>query len=788
MAIPFPNPVDILRPALAPILVIIALLLAIKIVPPFVRRLRQRAYEQVVTGESRRLEIVIGRGQPGTTEAAVTLTRGLHPGRRMGATTWWPLGWPPFELRTVWRNGKLVWQIEGGRQLLRLAEASLTSLYPGIELRKVPRRDDPAVWSAVGALRLSASWPIGEPGVAGSAVLSRLATLLSSTRPTGAEVRLRVLGRSIDPKAWQRSLYPETVGRSIASYVAEDVFDTIFNRPPGNDQPQPTVLSPLERDAQQRKRTGRVGFEVGLFVEVAGTDSKSARDVLRDVLEFTTALGDGHQAIDWQLRQGAVTTPRRFQLADWEVAQLWYLPDAAFEAARLPRERPLAPPAPIVRSGPALTIGETRGGPLQLPIASLARHMALVGSTGSGKSTVLLNLALGVLDTPIGATVIDPHGDLANDILARIPPRHAHRVHVLRLADRAHPRGFNFLERRGPDEAQLVTSEFVGLFQDLWPDYTGPKMQHYLRHALLTLLSHPEPQTILELIRLLTDDEFRTGYLEHVDDAMLRAFWRNEWPAPGAREHDTSIKAVLNKLGAFVSYHSIRDVVGQGHSTIRPRSIMDAGDLLVVDLSRVGPDNARLFGAMLISRYYIDAVGRQGTELDTRRQHLLIVDEVPMFDTRALIKIHDEGRTVGLVLVSAAQSFKSLGERLRDSILTNAGVIGAMRLGVDDAYLLRRLFEPLTAEDLLSLPAFEIVLRMSSQGGVENYQGRVCLPAPGDRSVAAAVVAVSDKRDARPVDQVRAEVRRREGGERSVAADGQSPGGPGGRRRDRDRK
>jgi energy-coupling factor transporter ATP-binding protein EcfA2 len=787
MAVPFPNPFDILRPALPLILVIVALLLAIKILPSVLRRLRQRAYDQVIEGETTRLEIVIGRGRPGTVEAAVALIRGLHPGRRMGAQTWWPLGWPAFELRTVWRNGKLLWQIDGGRQLLRLAEACLTSLYPGIEVRDAPRREAPAVWSAVAKLRMSSSWPLGDPSLGGSAVLSRLATLLSSTA-AGAEVRLRVLGRPIDPKAWQRALYPETVGRSIAGYVAQDIIDTIFDRQRSDGPPQSTVLSPLERDAQQRKRAGRLGFEVGLVLEVAGTDPKSARDALREVVEFTTSLGDGHQAIDWQLRQGAVATPRRFQLGDWEVAQLWYLPDAPFEAARLPRERPLAPPAPIVRSGPALTIGETRSGPLQLPIASLARHMALVGSTGSGKSTLLLNLALGVLDTPIGATVIDPHGDLANDILSRIPPRHADRVHVLRLADRTHPRGFNFLERREPDQAQLVASEFVGLFQDLWPDYTGPKMQHYLRHALLTLLSHPEPQTILEVVRLLTDDEFRGGYLDYVDDAMLQAFWRNEWPKPGAREHDTSIKAVLNKLGAFVSYHSIRDVVGQGRSTIRPRSIMDAGDLLVVDLSRVGPDNARLFGAMLISRYYIDAVGRQGTALDARRQHLLIVDEVPMFDTRALIKIHDEGRKFGLVLVTAAQSFKSLGERLRDSVLTNAGVIGAMRLGVDDAYLLRRLFDPLTAEDLLSLPAFEIVLRMPSRDGAEKYQGRVCLPAPGDPSVAAAVVAASDRRDARPVDEVRAEVRRREGGERLLAAGGQGPGGSVARQRDRDRK
>jgi DNA helicase HerA-like ATPase len=138
--------------------------------------------------------------------------------------------------------------------------------------------------------------------------------------------------------------------------------------------------------------------------------------------------------------------------------------------------------------------------------------MAVIGATGSGKSTLIADLALGVLDAEAGATVIDPHGDLATDILERVPARHAGRVHVLRLADREHPRGFNFLERATPDQGQLVSSEFVQLIHDLWPEFTGPKMQHYLRHALLTLLSDPAPQTILELIRVLTDDAFRERY------------------------------------------------------------------------------------------------------------------------------------------------------------------------------------------------------------------------------------------------------------------------------------
>lgn len=164
-------------------------------------------------------------------------------------------------------------------------------------------------------------------------------------------------------------------------------------------------------------------------------------------------------------------------------------------------------------------------------------------------------------------------------------------------------------------------------------EFCGPKMQHYLRQGLLTLLTHPEPQTVIELVRVLTDDAFRDRYLDHVDDPMLTAFWQTEWPGPRERDRDTSIKAVLNKLGAFVSYGSIRQVVGQGVSTLRPRELMDNGGLLVVDLSRVGGDNAQLFGAMLISRYYVDALGRQGTAIASRRPHLLIVDEAQRFST-----------------------------------------------------------------------------------------------------------------------------------------------------------
>lgn len=773
MPVPVPIPLPLL--VVVPLLLLVATACA-PALPRLIARRRQAAYEAAVAPNMVRLELTVGLVRSAGPEAAVAAIRGLHPGRRMGLNRRWPRGWPPVELRVVWRDGELAWQIEAAGTELALADGTLASLYPGLEATKVSRSDRPAVCSAIGKLRRSSGLALGQPDAGGSSVLTRLATILRS-QAGDAEVRLRLLAQPIDPAAWQRSLYPEEASTSFGQILREAIVDVILNRESSDHARSAPPLPASELDARNRKRRGVAGFEVGLLLEVAGIDAARAKAILWSVIQATSSLDNGTQAIAWDLRAGQVARPPRVQLADFELASLWYLPDPYFDEARLPRQRALAAPAPPQRPGSSagVVIGESRGQPMRVPLEAIQRHMAVVGATGSGKSTLIAELALGVLDSGAGATVIDPHGDLATDILERVPARHAERVHVLRLADRAHPRGFNFLERNTPDEAQLVASEFVQLIHDLWPEFTGPKMQHYLRHALLTILSDPEPQTILELIRVLTDDAFRERYRARLDDPMLAAFWKTEWPSPGGRENDTSIKAVLNKLGAFVSYNSIRDVVGQGKSTLRPRQIMDAGDLLVIDCSRVGGDNARLFGAMCISRYYVDATGRQGTPRESRRPHFLIVDEVPTFDTEALRRIHEEGRKFGLALVTAAQSLRGLGERLRDSVLTNAGVIALISPGPDDVSAVRRLFDPITPDELLGLRAHELVVRMPGPDERPTvYGGMVRRPPEGDPALAEAIIARSDARDARDPAAVHDEVRRRSGGDLQTRP-GQAP-------------
>ena len=781
MAVPFPNIFEVIGPVLQPILLVVALYVAIKIGVPIVRRLRQRAYEQAGAVEAVSLVISPPVGLTSDPELSVELIRALHPRQRRGFDAW-RVGWPSIELRVVHRGGELVWEIVTNRQVAALAENALRTICPAATIDVGRALARPASAVAVGRLASSSSWPLREIDRAEARVLHRFAAAVEAAS-TNAEVRLRVITRPVPPEAWQQAIASSSstsmpsMGQVIGAAIIDGLF---FHKSRFDDRSSSTApaLSPDERDAQNQKRRGVVGFDVGLVLEVVGLPADQAEAVLWRLVDFTHPLSDGHQEIRWKIQRGAVGNPPSARLADWELAQLWYLPDASFDRAGFIRDRPLAAPPPAAGPGElGLVVAESRGRPLTIPIRILPRHVIALGATGSGKSTLLLNLALAAIEADIGTTVIDPHGDLVADILCRIPRSASGRIHVLRLADRAHPRGFNFLERRSPVDDQLVASEFVYLLEDLWPRFSGPKMQHYLRNALLTLLADERPQTILELIRVLTDDGFRERFIKQLRDPMIRSFWETQWPRRGERERDTSIKAVLNKLGAFVTYDSIRAVVGQGTSTIRPRDVMDRGEVLLVDLSGVGGDNATLFGAMLASRYYVDAVGRQELAPSARRQHLLLIDEAHRFATRAVENTLVEGRKFGLALGLASQSLGGLGERLSRSVLTNAASIALLAPGSEDVRNLARLFAPVTAEQLTSLRAFEVVMRMPGRGGQPTASGGILMPpGPGDPAAAAEIVAASDARDARPLDEVRAEIHRRAGGsESSSAPDARGP-------------
>lgn len=548
---------DVFLEALGPLLPLLvaatALALLVTLGPRLVATWRQRAYDEASAAEELLLTIAPPPGMVPDPELATELIRAVHPRQRRGFDAW-RVGWPSAELSVIGRGGEIAWEVVTNRQMAVQLEHALRALYPGaeVDVRRANRRS--ATATAVGRLAASASWPLGEARSSGARVLNRFAAGIEQL-PDSAEVRLRLIARPLSPERWRREVAPVSGSGSsfLGQIMGAVVREGLLFQPSTPGQPSQTATeSPEEREARARKRRGVVGFDVGLILEVGGVPADEAEALLWRLADITHPLADGRQAISWKIRRGAVDDPPRARLADWELAQLWYLPDASFDRAGFVRDRPLAAPPPPVRSPGGegelgLVIAESRGRPLAIPVRTLSKHLAVLGATGSGKSTLLLNLALGAIEARIGTTVVDPHGDLVGDIACRILRSRLDRVHVLRLSDLEHPRGFNFLERREPRQDQLVASEFVYMFEDLWPRFCGPKMQHYLRNGLLTLLADDRPQTILELVRILTEDGFRQQFIQRLRDPMLRSFWATQWPGGAERDRDASIKAVLNK-------------------------------------------------------------------------------------------------------------------------------------------------------------------------------------------------------------------------------------------------
>jgi hypothetical protein len=753
MAVPLPIPALSLLPLLLIGGALVFALIGLAIGPALVTTARQVGYERVVRRELVRLEVILPANAELDADATTELIRALHPGQRRGVDRF-RVGWPPIELRLLWRDGEMRWQIECPAQVVASVEMAVHSVIGRCELEEV-LVDDP-VPSAVATPRLARSQILSlrADAATASSVPLRLAVALDRNAGTSAEVALRI---RLMPGASSDS-GEESIGRSIGGSILLTIIDALLFRETADSRPS----SPAQ--SRSSDLTDSM-YSATVALEASGPKPAVAAALLWRLAGSTDALRSGPQSLVWTVREGSKSGSSALAVGPKLLGALWALPDRRFDDLGLTRER--AMPGKGSESGAiaGIAIAEARRGPLVLSTETLARHLAVFGATGSGKTTLLLNLVLGSARSGLGVTVIDPHGDLTADILGRLPQGDGPAVHVLRLADRAHPRGFNFLERHGSDDAQLVASEFVTLLADLWPRFCGPKMQHYLRHALFAAFADPHQQTILELIRILTNDQVRARYTEQLADPMERAFWRDEWPGPRERERDPSIKAVLNKLGAFVSYGSIRSVVGQGDSTISPRAVMDSGDVLVVDLSGVGGDNSALFGAMLISRFAIDAVGRQGRPASERRPHLLVVDEAQRFHTQALESILAEGRKFGLHAVMAAQSLSALGERLASAVRTNVASVALLEPGPEDVRDLGRLFAPVTSDELLAMRRFDVVVRTRGSDGTPLVRGgTVSMPAPADPERLAHIVATSDERDAKPLEDVEREVFERSGG------------------------
>ena len=364
------------------------------------------------------------------------------------------------------------------------------------------------------------------------------------------------------------------------------------------------------------------------------------------------------------------------------------------------------------------------------------RHIWTVGKTGTGKSTMIANMAIDDLKKGRGLAIIDPHGDLCEDVLDYIPKNRINDTIYFNPADRDFPIIVNPLEVTNKEEAELIVSGIVSIFYKIFGYSWGPRLEYILRNTLLTLTELPT-STLNDVLTILTNPAYRNRVVEKIQDPVMKRYWIDEYNQMPDRLREEAISPILNKVGQFVGSPMIRRVIGKPKSTISLDDVMNQGKVLIANLSqgRLGEDNSSLLGAMLITKFQLAAMRRVDTPSHARLPFYLYVDEFQTFATISFIKILSEARKYKLALTLANQYMAQIPEEVQKAILGNAGTLVAFSVGAEDAQIIYKEFAEVFSEnDLVNLSNFQIATKLMIEGRASRPFLAHTLPLPISRN------------------------------------------------------
>jgi hypothetical protein len=387
-----------------------------------------------------------------------------------------------------------------------------------------------------------------------------------------------------------------------------------------------------------------------------------------------------------------------------------------------PMPRPV--PSVMPREGRVLGTGFLDGRAVALSHADRLRHTYVVGQTGTGKSTLLLNMALQDIREGKGVCVIDPHGDLIDGILDRYPRERAEDLILFDPMDAERPIPMNLLDADTPEEQDYVVQQMISMLYKIYdPGRTGiigPRFENMFRNSALVAMAHPDGGTLLDLARLFTDEVFLAGRLRYVTDPAVRAYWVDEMGQTSDYHKSEVLGWFTSKFGAFSSNRFMRAVLGQRHSAISMRDVMDTGKVLLVKLPRgvLGETNALWLGLIFIVRIQMAALARGSMPPEQRREFNLYVDEFQNFAMTDFDQLVAEARKYGLALTLAHQHVGQLTPELRSAIFGNVASWVVFRLGMPDATAVAEELAEYSARDFARLANYRCVVRTSVDGSV----------------------------------------------------------------------
>lgn len=640
------------------------------------------------------------------------------------------------------------------RKYKEYVEQQVQAQYPDAQIDEVDDYNIFAPQSAIAGayvvLKKRGIFPIRSYLKMESDPMNALTNVLSKFRqPDGAAIQLLVRparhGWQSAGQKFVRSVILGKSGSSTGSTMGEvwkAAFPSQERQMKQQEYERTYRMSPLEEEQVKAvgEKVSKVGFEANIRVVVSAGDEARARINIENIINSFTQytypeVGNGFRRIQpGRRKHHELVTDfiyRRFHdhhkliLNTEELTSVFHFPLPSTETPNIRWLTAKRSAPPVVLPTEGITLGQSlyRGQELLVKMKrdDRRRHVYVIGKSGVGKSNLIINLAVQDIRAGEGVCVIDPHGDLIEDILQHVPPERADDVIIFDPSDMDRPMGLNMLEADTPEERDFAVQEMIAIFYKLFPpEMIGPMFEHNMRNVMLTLMEDEAyPGTIADIPRMFTDTDFQKYKVSKVTDPVVRAFWEKEMAKTSDFHKSEMLGYLISKVGRFVENRMMRNIIGQSRSGFDFKKVMNERKILLVNLAKgkTGEVNSALLGLIIVSKLQMAALSRASLPPEQRHDFYLYIDEFQNFITDSVATILSEARKYRLNLIIAHQYMGQLLQgqdtKIRDAVLGNAGTIIAFKVGVEDAEIVARMFAPVFNQyDVLNIEKYNAYVKL----------------------------------------------------------------------------